>query len=489
MQQTRPTDFRPALEPVASSRLGRLTPATFSWLARLGELGLLTLCLGAVLLGKGIGAWPVAVGASWLLAAGATVLLWSWITRPMPGQMLGGYDPARAPARQALRLWGMILLILLPVSFAFSGRDGVLAAAAILVPASLATVLWRLALERVVPPMIRQGVLGLQLVIAGGGREAQDTLAKLAKLRRYGVHVIGLFDDRETARSPPVQQGVAKLGRISDIPAFLRDRKVDLIIVTMPRNAEARLAEILSLLWVQPVDIRLAPVQTSIIYRPRTYRWMGDLALLDLFDRPLRARDAALKRSFDLIIGVLLLLLLVPLMAVIGLCIRLDSSGPVFFRQAREGYSGRPFEVWKFRTLHQAQADPLGVVPVTAGDARVTRLGRVLRKTSLDELPQLFNVIVGTMSLVGPRPHAVGARSREVEFAGVVQGYAARHRVKPGITGLAQIRGLRGPVDTPEQIRRRVALDLDYIDRWSLLLDVEILLQTLPSVLRGENAV
>ncbi len=211
--------------------------------------------------------------------------------------------------------------------------------------------------------------------------------------------------------------------------------------------------------------------------------------MLDLFDRPLRALDVVLKRAFDLCLGSVLLVLLSPVLLLIALAIRLDSAGPVFFRQAREGYASRPFRVWKFRTLDHAKEDAGAVVPVTAGDTRVTRVGRFLRRTSLDELPQLFNVIQGSMSLVGPRPHAVGARNRDMEFAAVVQGYGARHRVNPGITGWAQVRGFRGPVTSPDEIRQRVELDLEYIDRWSLGFDLQILAMTLPTVIRGENAV
>jgi Undecaprenyl-phosphate glucose phosphotransferase len=414
---------------------------------------------------------------------------WQALTAPQGAQLLGGHDQRGQAARHALRLWLIISPLLLGTVHAGLGHEASLIAAAALLPAAFLSVLWRRMLGAWVPRLIRQGRLGLRVVVAGGGREARETLMQLAKLRRQGVHVLGLFDDREHARSPLVQEGVAKLGRISDMPEFLRRTPFDLVIVTMPPSAETRIGQILSELWALPVDIRLAPVQSTLIYRPRTYRWLGGVALLDLFERPLRGADAALKRSFDLCIGALILMLLAPLLGLIALAIRLDSPGPVFFRQAREGYASRPFRVWKFRTLHHAQSDPGAVVPVTAGDPRVTRLGRILRKTSLDELPQLFNVIEGSMSLVGPRPHAVGARNREMEFAAVVRSYAARHRVKPGITGLAQVQGLRGPVQTPDQIRRRVALDLDYIDRWSLLLDLRILALTLPSVLRGENAV
>lgn len=489
MRQTRRSEFLPGLAAVAPPARLRLRPAQFLAIARKGESVLIATCLLGAWLWTGMQYWPVWQGGLWALAAIGVVAGWYRLTRPQPDQILGGYDQRGQAARHARRLWMIALPLTLGPVHAALGLDAVIIAATGLVPAALLSVLWRAALSSQVPRLIRQGRLGLRVVVAGGGREARETLMQLATLRRQGVQVLGLFDDREAARSPLVQEGVAKLGHIRDMSIFLRRTPFDLVIVTMPPSAEARISQILSELWAMPVDIRLAPVHSTLIYRPRTYHWLGGVALLDLFDRPLRGVDAALKRGFDLCLGAFILMVLSPLLGLIALAIRLDSPGPVFFRQAREGYASRPFRVWKFRSLHHAQSDPGAVVPVTEGDTRVTRLGRILRKTSLDELPQLFNVIEGSMSLVGPRPHAVDARNREMEFAAVVRSYAARHRVKPGITGLAQVQGLRGPVQTPEQIRRRVALDLDYIDRWSLLLDLRILALTLPSVLRGENAV
>ncbi len=489
MRQTRRSDFLPGLAAVAPPTRLRLGPALFLQIARRGEVALILTCLIGAWLWAGILHWPLWQGGIWALAALAGLRLWHRVTRPDPVQLLGGYDQRGQAARHAGRLWLILLpLILGPVHAALGAQATALAATGLL-PAALLSVLWRHVLSALVPRLIRRGMLSLRVVVAGGGNEARTTLAQLNRLRRQGVQVLGLFDDREPARSPPVQEGVAKLGRIADMPAYLQHTPFDLAIVTMPPSAEARIADILAQLWAMPVDIRLAPVRSTLIYRPQTYRWLGEVALLDLFERPLRARDAALKRSFDLCLAALILMLIAPALGLIALAIRLDSPGPVFFRQARDGYASRPFKVWKFRTLHHDRSDHGAVVPVTAGDARVTRVGRFLRRSSLDELPQLFNVIEGSMSLVGPRPHAVGARNRDMEFSAVVRSYAARHRVKPGITGLAQVQGLRGPVQTPEQIRRRVALDLEYIDRWSLWLDLRLLVLTLPSVLQGENAV
>ena len=184
-----------------------------------------------------------------------------------------------------------------------------------------------------------------------------------------------------------------------------------------------------------------------------------------------------------------LLVLLSPLFALISLAVRLDSPGPVFFRQRRHGFNNEEIVVWKFRTMRIEATDHQAVRQVTADDDRVTRVGRILRSTSLDELPQLLNVFGGTMSLVGPRPHAIGMRTGEEESAGLVADYAQRHRIKPGMTGWAAIKGSRGPLHTADDVRRRVTLDVYYIDRQSFWLDAWILVMTVPSVFGDRSAI
>ncbi|HTX49719.1 MAG TPA: sugar transferase, partial [Caulobacteraceae bacterium] len=199
-------------------------------------------------------------------------------------------------------------------------------------------------------------------------------------------------------------------------------------------------------------------------------------------------RRALVKRIADLVIGVLALVALAPLMIAIAIAIKLDSPGPVFFRQRRHGFNSEEILVWKFRTMRKGSGEG-PIQQVTKGDPRVTRVGRILRPLSLDELPQLFNVLTGEMSLVGPRPHAVGMKTGETVSAKLVAEYAHRHRMKPGITGWAAVNGSRGPVDTAELVRRRVALDIEYIERQSLLLDLMIMVRTIPCLLGDKLAV
>ena len=214
----------------------------------------------------------------------------------------------------------------------------------------------------------------------------------------------------------------------------------------------------------------------------------GCYIALRAVEPPITGWNLWLKRKEDIVIAALVLFLISPLLLLVALLIRLDSKGPVFFRQRRVGFNGSLFEILKFRTMYVDQTDHDAVRQTGRGDSRVTRVGRVLRRTSLDELPQFINVLQGSMSIVGPRPHALQTRAEGKSLDELVEHYAARHRVKPGITGLAQVNGLRGELDSAEKLRRRVDYDIEYIDRWSIWLDIEILLKTVPLVFYDKYA-
>jgi Undecaprenyl-phosphate glucose phosphotransferase len=261
-----------------------------------------------------------------------------------------------------------------------------------------------------------------------------------------------------------------------------------MLIVALPITAEARLVELLRRLWVLPVDIRLSAGTTKLRFRPRLYSFIGSVPFLDLFDKPIADWDALTKRMFDLAVASIALVILSPVLLATAIAIRLDSPGPIFFRQRRYGFNNEVVDVLKFRSMYHHMADPTASKVVTKGDPRVTPVGRFIRKTSIDELPQLINVLTGKLSLVGPRPHAVNAHTQNQLWEQVVDGYFARHRVKPGITGWAQINGWRGEVDTEEKIRHRVEHDLFYIENWSVLFDLYILLLTPFRLLSSENA-
>ena len=261
-----------------------------------------------------------------------------------------------------------------------------------------------------------------------------------------------------------------------------------MLIVALPVSAETRVLQLIKKLWVLPVDIRLAAQASKLRFRPRTYSFAGTVPLLDVLDKPITDWDVVLKWLFDKSVASLALLGLAPVMALVALAIKLDSKGPVLFRQKRYGFNNELIEVFKFRSMFTDLADANASKLVTKDDPRVTRLGRILRKSSLDELPQLFNVLRGELSLVGPRPHALQAKAADRLYDDVVDGYFARHKVKPGITGWAQINGWRGETDTSEKIQKRVEHDLYYIDNWSVLLDLYILIKTPFALIGGENA-
>jgi len=256
---------------------------------------------------------------------------------------------------------------------------------------------------------------------------------------------------------------------------------VDLIVITVDPAASVRVRQIASALAVLPNPVTLL-VDGSGRTRAAELERLADAPLA-----PLRAavdgdRRAFAKRVQDLAIGLPMLALLAPLMLVIAAAVKVDTRGPVLFRQRRHGFNNEEINVWKFRTMRHEAADATASRQVTADDERVTRVGRVLRRTSLDEVPQLFNVIAGQMSLVGPRPHAIGMKTGDVESARLVAEYAHRHRIKPGMTGWAAINGSRGPLHAPEEVSRRVALDVSYIDRQSFWLDLRIIALTIPGL-------
>ena len=289
---------------------------------------------------------------------------------------------------------------------------------------------------------------------------------------------LGYIDDQE----PEVATaGLPYLGGLTRLLELIRHGEVDQVIIALAWSARSPVLELIGRLAEYPVRVRLAP---DLDRWPRH----GVPALIDLAEPPLSGWTSPVKRIEDIFLAILALVVFAVPMIVIALTIRIDSPGPALFRQRRTGFNGRIFEMLKFRTMHHRFADPDGSRQAVHNDPRITRVGGFLRRTSLDELPQIFNALAGDMSIVGPRPHAPGTRAAGRPFDQVVADYAARHRVRPGLTGLAQVRGLRGPTDTEERLARRVDSDLEYIARWSVWLDLKVLLRTAICVARMTNA-
>ena len=323
----------------------------------------------------------------------------------------------------------------------------------------------------------RQGRLTRRVAIVGAGEHGRRLLQNIGGLPdRSGIDVIGVFDDRKTRVPKDELLGVPIRGSTDDLLEACRAGAVDLIIIALPWSAEARLTQLMTKMRQVPVDLQLAPEQIGFRLADRPQLNLAGVPMLTVFEKPLSGWNYLIKGVEDRALGVLMTIVAAPVLLLIALAIKLDSPGPVLFRQQRFGFNNKIFTVYKFRTMYDRPGEEESVPQATRNDPRITRVGRLLRRTSLDELPQLFNVLQGTMSLVGPRPHAV---AHNEAFAAAVREYYARHRVKPGITGWAQVNGFRGETDTREKLERRVEYDLYYIDNWSLQLDLKIILMTL----------
>lgn len=336
---------------------------------------------------------------------------------------------------------------------------------------------------------VAEGRFARRAVIYGSGTPAAKLLQALEADAASDVRICGLFDDRTDSRTSATVLGYPLRGGRDELIHFCRNNNVDMVLVALPLSAEERVNDLMRDIHVLPADIRIAASGSQLKLSPRAYSYVGHVPMLDLSDKPISDWGIVSKALFDKCIATLALVLLSPMMALVALAIKLESRGPVIFRQKRYGFNNELIEVFKFRSMHTDRCDAAASKLVTKDDPRVTRVGRFIRKTSLDELPQLVNVLTGQLSLVGPRPHAVQAKAADKLYPDVVDGYFARHKVKPGITGWAQINGWRGETDTPEKIQKRVEHDLYYIENWSLWFDVRILARTPTSLMsQRENA-
>jgi Undecaprenyl-phosphate glucose phosphotransferase len=295
---------------------------------------------------------------------------------------------------------------------------------------------------------------------------------------------LGFWVERHFAFPPPGADPGHWKGVVAEVIEHTRGSNTDEILVGADPNRWFELRNLIGELKVQPVPVGFIPLGTASEIFRRPSRRLGNAISVELQAGPLTPFEYTAKRSIDILFAGIALILLLPLLAIVAAGIKLDSPGPILFRQQRTGFNGRRFQIYKFRTMSVLEDGP-SVVQAQVGDQRITRLGTWLRRTSLDELPQLLNVLEGSMSLVGPRPHPLALDNR---FNKVVENYAFRHRVKPGLTGWAQVHGCRGPTPTVASIEQRVRYDLWYIDNWSLWLDIAILLRTPVEVVRGDNA-
>ncbi len=403
----------------------------------------------------------------------------------------GAYDfdfrvkSAQRWAMTALAVTGMAATVVLAARMA--GLDG--HALSTLMLANAVAVSALLGLHMVYNALVqfwcRRGAMASNVVIVGATQNARRLVRQSEACK--DLNVVAIFDDRGSRRPGKVGD-IPVAGGVKDLLAWEGLHAIDKIIITVTSTASNRVNELIDQLRALPQEVVLFmdlegfnPEQarlTEIARSPMAY----------VSGAPRDEWRVFAKRLQDLVFASAMLVVFAPIMAMIAVLIRLDSPGPVLFKQKRHGFNNRIIEVFKFRTM-QTGSDVGPIKQVQANDPRVTRIGRFLRRTSLDELPQLFNVLAGNMSLVGPRPHAVGMRTGEVESWKLVAHYAHRHRVKPGLTGWAQINGSRGPLENAEQVRERVRLDLEYIRRAGFWFDLWIMIKTVPCLLGDREAI
>ena len=481
-----------ALSPEALAVAGKplqtpVSPIVLAGAVRMAEFALI------VLVGMAIFAAYLPPELYWRYQ-GATLFIAALSTLAFQTADIYQVQAFRGYEKQYMRLasaWSVVFMIVIGASFFAKAGDlfSRVWLGTFFVCGLTALVISRNMLFYLVRKWTREGRLTRRTVIVGGGDPGARVIEELRRQKDSGVEIIGWFDDRGDDRNGVECAGERKLGSVEDLVEFGRRTRVDLVIFSLPISAEGRILQMLKKLWVLPLDIRLAAHTNKLQFRPRSYSYIGKVPVIDVFDRPIADWDVVMKWLFDKIIGGMLLIAALPILAVTAIAIKLDSRGPVFFKQKRFGFNNDLIEVYKFRSMYVDAADAAANKLVTKDDPRVTRVGRFIRKTSIDELPQLFNVVFnGNLSLVGPRPHAVNAKAEARLYAEAVDGYFARHRVKPGITGWAQINGWRGETDTHEKIQCRVEHDLYYIENWSVLFDLFIVARTPFVLLNHENA-
>jgi Undecaprenyl-phosphate glucose phosphotransferase len=333
----------------------------------------------------------------------------------------------------------------------------------------------------------RQGQITRNIIIYGAGEPGERLVRYIDNLNEPWNRITAVFDERatrvaESCHGHKVQDGLDAL------VAYARMHRTDEILIALPWSSPDRVYQVMRALLPLPAIVRVSPELASLDLMSHKVSNQYGIPMLTLTEKPVSGWSALSKTIFDYVLAVMLLVPALPVMAIIAACIKLESRGPVFFRQDRQGFNHDMIKVWKFRTMYADQCDVTADALTTRDDPRVTRVGAVLRRLSLDELPQLFNVLRGEMSVVGPRPHALEAKAGGRLYDQVVDGYAIRHKVKPGITGWAQVNGWRGNTETEDDLHHRVEHDLYYIDNWSVAFDLYIVARTVGSVLSGKNS-
>jgi putative colanic acid biosynthesis UDP-glucose lipid carrier transferase len=393
-------------------------------------------------------------------------------------------DLMRHEIQHALWVWFAVACLLVILAFLtktselFSRR--VIMLWMVLTPVLLVSL--RFFVRMVIRDVRRHGRNTRTLAFAGAGSLAQK-MSKIVEAAPWlGLRVAGVYDDHVQEGLPAV--GLSVRGNLSNLVEDSRTGKVDYVYITLPMHDDKSISQLITSLADTTASVYVVP--DYFVFDLLHARWlsMNGIPIVGVFESPFLGVDGWLKRAEDLILGSLILLLIAPLMLLIALGVKLSSPGPIIFKQRRYGLNGQVIDVWKFRSMSVCE-NGAHVLQATKNDPRVTRFGAFLRATSLDEFPQFINVLQGDMSIVGPRPHAV---SHNEQYRRLIYGYMLRHKVKPGITGWAQVNGWRGETDTLEKMQKRVDFDLTYVRNWSLWLDIVIVAKTITAGFSGKNA-
>lgn len=375
-----------------------------------------------------------------------------------------------------LQAWALTLAIIIAIGFFTKTSDvysrqvliswtllGALAQAAIILGSRAVARLWQNGMQN-----------HLRSVMVGEGWLAEHLLSSINKNAFLPDKIVGIVDTG--AQALKLNSAIPTLGRLEDITSLVKHFKIDRIYLALPLERGAEMVQLQEQLLDQQVDLIWVPDIFAFNLVNPSVRELAGVPIISLSETPLASGGQAfLKSLMDRVLASLLVVTLAPLLAILALLIKVNSKGPVIYRQVRHGWDGREFTILKFRSMLMHDESDGQHTQATKHDDRVTSIGRFMRRTSLDELPQLFNVLAGTMSLVGPRPHAI---AHNLEFASQIKSYMTRHRIKPGLTGWAQVQGYRGETDTLEKMQARVNLDLEYINNWSVALDIWILMRT-----------
>jgi putative colanic acid biosynthesis UDP-glucose lipid carrier transferase len=392
---------------------------------------------------------------------------------------------ARAVAREIVGNWILLIVLLLLVGWAThtlgSVDERVVAAWAVLAPAAIFT--GHVLVPRWMPKVLAAEGLERVAVIAGAGDVGRSLAERIREAPYLGVKVAGFFDDRAGDRLPDLPPR-DNLGSLSQLADYAKRNRVDLIYLALPMASQPRIMKLLDELHDTTASLYFAPDIFLFDLIQARMDSIGGIPVVAVCETPFYGFDGLVKRASDIVIAAAALVVLMPAMIALAIAIKLTSPGPVIFRQRRYGLDGREIIVYKFRTMRVTEDG--GVIrQATRDDPRITPLGAVLRRLSLDELPQFVNVLQGRMSVVGPRPHAVAHNEM---YRKLIKSYMVRHKVRPGITGWAQVNGLRGETESLEKMRMRIEHDLDYLRNWSLRLDLAIIWRTVFVVWKRDNA-